>query len=115
LLGAGVFYGRRLPRRLQWKAASARSSSVARTRPGKPPYAWPASPRTSAALFVLIGADPHSNWLARSLQRDARGFLLTGFDLDRRALDRPPMLQETSTPGVFAADGVRHGSVKRVA
>lgn len=69
----------------------------------------------AAALFVLIGADPHSNWLAGSLQRDARGFLLTGFDLDRWKLDRPPMLQETSTPGVFAAGDVRHGSVKRVA
>jgi thioredoxin reductase (NADPH) len=69
----------------------------------------------AAALFVLIGADPHSNWLAGSLQRDARGFLPTGFDLDRWKLDRPPMLQETSTPGVFAAGDVRHGSVKRVA
>jgi len=73
--------------------------------------------RTAAAtaLFVLIGADPHSEWLADAVERDARGFLLTGSDLGRWPLDRPPLLQETSTPGVFAAGDVRCGSVKRVA
>jgi thioredoxin reductase (NADPH) len=69
----------------------------------------------AAALFVLIGADPHSEWLADAVERDARGFLLTGSDLGRWPLDRPPLLQETSTPGVFAAGDVRCGSVKRVA
>ena len=66
-------------------------------------------------LFVLIGADPHSDWLADTVERDSKGFLLTGPDLSRWPLDRPPLSQETSAPGVFAAGDVRHGSVKRVA
>jgi thioredoxin reductase (NADPH) len=66
-------------------------------------------------LFVLIGAHPHSDWLAGGVERDAQGFLLTGSDLLDWPLDRPPLPQETSTPGVFAAGDVRHGSVKRVA
>jgi thioredoxin reductase (NADPH) len=66
-------------------------------------------------LFVLIGADPHSDWLADTVERDSKGFLLTGPDLSHWPLDRPPLSQETSAPGVFAAGDVRHGSVKRVA
>jgi thioredoxin reductase (NADPH) len=66
-------------------------------------------------LFVLIGADPHSDWLADTVERDSKGFLLTGPDLSHWPLDRPPLSQETSTPGVFAAGDARHGSVKRVA
>jgi thioredoxin reductase (NADPH) len=66
-------------------------------------------------LFVLIGADPHSDWLANTVERDSKGFLLTGPDLSHWPLDRPPLSQETSAPGVFAAGDVRHGSVKRVA
>jgi thioredoxin reductase (NADPH) len=66
-------------------------------------------------LFVLIGADPHSVWLANTVERDSKGFLLTGPDLSHWPLDRPPLSQETSAPGVFAAGDVRHGSVKRVA
>jgi thioredoxin reductase (NADPH) len=69
----------------------------------------------AAALFVLIGADPHSDWLADTIERDSQGFLLTDLDVDKWPLDRPPLSQETSTPGVFAAGDVRHGSVKRVA
>jgi thioredoxin reductase (NADPH) len=75
-----------------------------------------------AALFIMIGAEPYTDWLAATLQRDDRGFLLTGRDLlgDGRPppgwpLDRPPLLLETSLPGVFAAGDIRHGSVKRVA
>jgi thioredoxin reductase (NADPH) len=75
----------------------------------------------AAALFILIGAEPHTDWLS-TVQRDERGFLLTGRDLLREGrppqawlLDRPPLLLETSLPGVFAAGDVRHGSVKRVA
>jgi thioredoxin reductase (NADPH) len=66
-------------------------------------------------LFVLIGADPHSGWLADTVERDSKGFLLTGPDLIDWPLDRPPLSLETNAPGVFAAGDVRHGSVKRVA
>ena len=69
----------------------------------------------AAGLFVLIGADPHSDWLADAVERDSHGFILTGSDLAHWSLARPPLPQETSTPGVFAAGDVRHGSVKRVA
>ncbi|HYM57589.1 MAG TPA: FAD-dependent oxidoreductase [Solirubrobacteraceae bacterium] len=69
-------------------------------------------------LFLMIGARPHTDWLPPEVDRDARGFVLTGTDLrDDHAwpLDRSPFLLETSMPGVFAAGDVRHGSVKRVA
>jgi thioredoxin reductase (NADPH) len=69
-------------------------------------------------LFLMIGAHPHTEWLPSEVDRDARGFVLTGADLrDDHAwpLDRNPFLLETSMPGVFATGDVRHGSVKRVA
>jgi thioredoxin reductase (NADPH) len=69
-------------------------------------------------LFVLIGAEPHTDWLAGTVQRDRSGFLLTGVDVDRRAgwpLERRPVRLETSMPGVYAVGDVRHGSYKRVA
>jgi thioredoxin reductase (NADPH) len=77
--------------------------------------------RTSA-LFIFIGAEPRTNWLDGLVERDARGFILTGPDLlvdgkrpKNWPLDRDPGLLETSIPGTFAVGDVRHGSVKRVA
>jgi thioredoxin reductase (NADPH) len=68
------------------------------------------------ALFVMIGAQPHTEWLPPGVRRDERGYVLTGTDVgDDFPLDRAPLLFETSMPGVFAAGDVRHGSVKRVA
>jgi thioredoxin reductase (NADPH) len=70
------------------------------------------------ALFVLIGARPHTDWLPGEVARDRRGFVLTGPDLPDDgawAHHRRPYLLETSMPGVMAAGDVRHGSVKRVA
>ncbi len=74
---------------------------------------------TLAALFVLIGAVPRTDWLPATVARDRWGFVLTGPDLTVAGapwpLERPPFPLETSLPGVFAAGDVRHGSVKRVA
>jgi thioredoxin reductase (NADPH) len=76
----------------------------------------------AAALFVMIGADPHTGWLGDGILRDDRDYVLTGSDLldDGRPptgwpLRRLPLPMETSVPGVFAVGDVRHGSVKRVA
>jgi thioredoxin reductase len=70
------------------------------------------------ALFVLIGAQPRTDWLGQAVARDRRGFILTGPDLPagvRWPPGRPPLPLETSLPGVFAAGDVRRGSVTRVA
>jgi thioredoxin reductase (NADPH) len=71
----------------------------------------------ATAVFVLIGAEPRTDWLRGVLQLDDHGFILTGRDLPARAwpLRRAPLPFETSLPGVFAAGDVRYGSVKRVA
>jgi thioredoxin reductase (NADPH) len=73
-------------------------------------------------IFIFIGAVPHTEWLAGLIERDARGFILTGPDLMREGrrpkgwtLDRDPYLLEASVPGVFAVGDVRRGSIKRVA
>jgi thioredoxin reductase (NADPH) len=68
-------------------------------------------------LFVMIGAEPKTEWLDGLLQRDDHGFILTGRDVelaDGWSLDREPAPLETSVPGIFAAGDVRHGSIKRV-
>src|SRR5215469_11287072 len=70
----------------------------------------------AAGLFVLIGAQPFTGWLPETTRRDQWGFILTGPDTGQDwPLQRPPFLLETTTPGVFAAGDVRHGSMKRVA
>ena len=70
------------------------------------------------SLFVFIGADPYTAWLAGAVQLDDRGFVPTGPAAlygARHGTERPPMMLETSQPGVFAVGDVRSGSVKRVA
>jgi thioredoxin reductase (NADPH) len=65
----------------------------------------------------LIGATPHTDWLDGLLERDAKGFIRTGRDVDFGSfpLSREPMSFETSVPGIFAIGDVRFGSTKRVA
>jgi thioredoxin reductase (NADPH) len=72
---------------------------------------------SAAALFVLIGAEPRTDWLAPVLSLDPQGFVLTGRDVPQTdwPLAREPYPFETSRPGIFAAGDLRYGSVKRVA
>jgi thioredoxin reductase (NADPH) len=75
-----------------------------------------------SSMFIFIGALPRTDWLGELVERDDRGFILTGPDLIREkdrpkgwTLERDPFLLETNIPGIFAVGDVRHGSVKRVA
>jgi len=74
---------------------------------------------SAQTFFVLIGAQPHTNWLGDVVDRDKNGFIITGTDLEQNGsngqVKRPPMRFESSMPGVFTAGDVRLGSVKRVA
>ena len=65
----------------------------------------------AAALFVLIGAHPHTDWLPTDIECDERGYVLTGSDV----ADSAVFPLETSLRGVFAVGDVRHDSIKRVA
>jgi thioredoxin reductase (NADPH) len=65
-----------------------------------------------SSLFVMIGAEPNTEWLRGCLELDAKGFVRTGQDGDGRALASP---FATTRPGVYAVGDVRSGSVKRVA
>jgi thioredoxin reductase (NADPH) len=70
------------------------------------------------SLFVFIGAQPSTEWLAGQLAADSHGFLLTGTNIPEAQLEdrnRLPLFLETSRPGVFAVGDVRSGSVKRAA
>ncbi len=76
----------------------------------------------ATSMFIFIGALPRTDWLSGVVERDERGFVLTGPDLIRDgdhpkgwSLERDPFLLETNVPGIFAVGDVRHGSVKRVA
>jgi thioredoxin reductase (NADPH) len=76
----------------------------------------------ATSLFIFIGAQPRTEWLGDAIERDERGFVLSGPDLLRDGkkpaswtLDRDPGLLETNVPGIFVVGDVRHGSVKRVA
>ena len=70
----------------------------------------------AAGLFILIGAQPFTGWLPEAIRRDQWGFILTGPTSVRADLcSGAPLLLETTIPGVFATDDVRHGSMKRVA
>ena len=71
----------------------------------------------AVAVFIMIGAEPRTEWLRNRIHLDERGFVVTDRDLRRRAwpLKRAPLPFETSLPGVFAVGDVRHGSIKRVA
>jgi thioredoxin reductase (NADPH) len=73
----------------------------------------------TCALFSMIGAKPCTAWLPPEIERDAKGFIITGNAVANspkwKSMDRPPGHLETSWPGVFAAGDVRSGSVKRCA
>lgn len=70
----------------------------------------------AGGLFILIGAEPYTQWLPDTIRRDAWGFLVTGPDLGAEWKEsRAPYLLESSMPGVFAIGDVRANSVKRVA
>ena len=82
-----------------------------------------ASQRVPAvSLFIFIGAAPQTEWLHQAVERDEKGFILTGGDLMKAgkppknwSLEREPWLLEASVPGIFVAGDVRYRSIKRVA
>ena len=76
----------------------------------------------ASAMFIFIGTAPHSEMFAGTLERDEKGFILTGSDLPKLNgrpkgwnLDRDPYIFETNIPGIFAVGDVRSGANRRVA
>jgi len=73
----------------------------------------------AAAMFIFIGAAPHSELVSEVVATNESGFILTGADVSLAKndfpLERDPYMTETSVPGIFAAGDVQHGTVKRVA
>lgn len=76
----------------------------------------------SAAMFIFIGTAPRTDAFGGTLERDEKGFILTGAELPRIAgrprgwtLERDPLMFETNIPGVFAAGDVRAAANRRVA
>jgi thioredoxin reductase (NADPH) len=73
----------------------------------------------AAAMFIFIGAAPHSELVSEVVATNESGFILTGVDValakNDFPLERDPYMTETSVPGIFAAGDVQHGTVKRVA
>jgi thioredoxin reductase (NADPH) len=73
-------------------------------------------------VFCMMGASPCTDWLEGCVALDDKGFVKTGQDLTPEdlvstgwPLSRPPLLLETSRPGIFAVGDVRSGNIKRVA
>jgi thioredoxin reductase (NADPH) len=76
----------------------------------------------ASAMFICIGTAPHSEMVADLVERDEKGYILTGPDIPRVngkpkgwTLERDPLLFETNVPGIFAAGDVRAGANRRVA
>lgn len=74
------------------------------------------------AMFIFIGAIPHTEMVAGIVERNNAGFIVTGPDLIKDGkltpswtVKRQPFLLETSVPGIFAAGDVRNGTTRRVA
>ncbi|WP_158809228.1 FAD-dependent oxidoreductase, partial [Beijerinckia sp. L45] len=71
-----------------------------------------AETRPVTSVFVMIGAEPNTEWLGGCVSLDAKGFVLTGRSVDASASGSA---YQTSLPGLYAVGDVRSGSVKRVA
>ena len=75
----------------------------------------------TGGLFVFIGAVPRTDWLEGIVDRNDRGFIRSGLQVEQNSrrenwqLDRDPFILETNVPGVFVAGDVREQSTKRVA